>query len=87
MFSCSPTAARTDTSRRTARREGDAKSVEFQRLVNHVDVDGDGADEIIVEAWKYGSDNDLVVLKFAGGKWQEVLRVKQDWCLEAPKTR
>jgi hypothetical protein len=63
--------------------KGDAKSVEFQRLVNHVDVNGDGADEIIVEAWKYGSDNDLVVLSFKGGKWQEVLRVKQDWCLAA----
>jgi hypothetical protein len=63
---------------------GDARSVEFQRLVNHVDLNGDGADEIIVEAWKYASDNDLVVLSFKSGKWQEVLRVKQDWCLDLP---
>jgi hypothetical protein len=67
--------------------KGNAKSVEFQRLVNHVDFDGDGADEIIVEAWKYASDNDLVVLSFKAGKWQEVLRVKQDWCLDAPKVK
>jgi hypothetical protein len=67
--------------------KGDAKSVEFQRLVNHVDFNGDGADEIIVEAWKYGADNDLVVLSFKSGLWQEVLRVKQDWCLDAPKPK
>jgi hypothetical protein len=67
--------------------KGDAKTVEFQRLVNHVDFNGDGADEIIVEAWKYASDNDLVVLSFKAGKWQEVLRVKQDWCLSAPKEK
>lgn len=67
--------------------KGDSKSVEFQRVVNHVDIDGDGADEIIVEAWKYASDNDLVVLSFKAGRWQEVLRVKQDWCLDAPKKK
>jgi hypothetical protein len=67
--------------------KGDAKTVEFQRVVNHVDFDGDGADEIIVEAWKYASDNDLVVLSFKAGRWQEVLRVKQDWCLDARKQK
>ncbi len=67
--------------------KGDAKKVEFQRLVNHVDFNGDGADEIIVEAWKYAADNDLVVLSFKAGRWQEVLRVKQDWCLDLPKEK
>ena len=67
--------------------KGNARTVEFQRLVNHVDVNGDGTDEIIVEAWKYGSDNDLVVLSFKAGRWQEVLRVKQDWCLAASKPK
>lgn len=66
---------------------GDSRSVEFQRLLNHVDFNGDGADEIIVEAWKYASDNDLVVLSFKNGKWVEVLRVKQDWCLDPPKPK
>ena len=65
--------------------KGDAKTVEFQRLVNHLDVNGNGTDEIIVEAWKYASDNDLIVLSFKAGRWQEVLRVKQNWCLDAPK--
>ena len=67
--------------------KGDARTIEFQRLVNHVDIDGDGIDELIVEAWKFGSDDDLVVLKFKAGLWQEVLRVKQDWCLDLQKQK
>ncbi|MGH7654773.1 MAG: hypothetical protein ACREN6_08925 [Gemmatimonadaceae bacterium] len=67
--------------------KGNSKTVEFQRLVNHVDFNGDGADEIIVEAWRYAADNDLVVLGFKNGKWSEQTRVKQTWCLDAPKER
>lgn len=67
--------------------KGDSKTVEFQRLVNHVDFNGDGADEIILEAWRYAADNDLVVLSFKDGKWKEQMRVKQTWCLDAPKER
>jgi len=67
--------------------KGNAKTVEFQRLMNHVDFNGDGADEIIVEAWKYASDNDLVVLGFKEGKWHEEMRAKQSWCLNAPKDK
>lgn len=67
--------------------QGNAKTIEFQRLVNHVDFSGDGADEIIVEAWKYASDNDLVVLSFKDGKWKEQLRAKQTWCLDIPKAK
>jgi hypothetical protein len=67
--------------------KGNAKTVEFQRLMNHVDFNGDGADEIIVEAWKYASDNDLVVLSFKDGKWSEQMRAKQSWCLDAPRDK
>ncbi|HTR76752.1 MAG TPA: hypothetical protein VMH39_01520 [Gemmatimonadaceae bacterium] len=67
--------------------KGDARTVEFQRLMNHVDFTGDGADEIIVEAWRYAADNDLVVLGFRDGKWKEELRVKQNWCLDVPRGR
>lgn len=66
---------------------GNSRTVEFQRLVNHVDFDADGADEIIVEAWKYAADNDLVVLSFKDGKWRQQLRVKQNWCLDLPKDK
>jgi hypothetical protein len=68
---------------------GDAKTVEFQRLIDHVDVNGDGVDELIIEAWKYGAPNELLVLSFKAGTWHESLRVKQSWCLDpvAPKRK
>ena len=66
---------------------GDAKTVEFQRLVDHLDVNGDGVDEIILEAWHYGADNDLVVLTFRNAQWHEVLRVKQSWCLDVKRAK
>ena len=64
---------------------GEARIVEFQRLLDHLDVTGDGTDEIFVESWRYASDNDLVVLSRANGKWHETLRVKQAWCLRQKK--
>ncbi len=66
-------------------KSGDAKTVEFQRLVDHLDVDGDGIDEIILETWHYGGTNDLVVLGFKAGQWHEVLRAGSNWCLDPPK--
>jgi hypothetical protein len=68
---------------------GDAKTVEFQRLIDHIDVNGDGVDELILESWKYGAPNELVVLSFKAGQWHESLRVKQSWCLDpvAPKKK
>jgi hypothetical protein len=63
---------------------GNARTVEFQRLVDHLDVNGDGLDEIILESWHYGAHNDLVVLSFKAGQWHEALRVTQNWCLDPP---
>ena len=61
---------------------GEARLVEFQRLLDHLDLTGDGTDEIFVESWRYASTNDLVVLTRANGKWRESLRVPQKWCLK-----
>lgn len=61
---------------------GEARSVAFQRLVNHADLDGDGIDEIIVEEWKYAATPEFAVLKYAQGKWRTVFRVSQAWCLD-----
>lgn len=66
---------------------GDARTVEFQRVVDHLDVNNDGIDEIILESWKYGADPELVVLNFKAGLWHEALRIKQSWCLDPPKDR
>jgi hypothetical protein len=61
---------------------GDARTVEFQRIIEHADVDGDGIDEIILEAWHYAGSNDLVVLSFKADQWHEVLRAPSRWCLD-----
>ncbi len=66
-------------------KSGDARAVEFQRLVDHVDVDGDGVDEMILESWHYAGANDLVVLGFKADQWHEVLRASSSWCLDPPK--
>lgn len=62
--------------------QGEARGVEFRRLVNHADLDGDGIDEIILEAWRYAATPEVVVLKYAAGKWSESFRVSQNWCLD-----
>lgn len=61
---------------------GEARLVEFQRVLDHLDLTGDGTDEIFVESWRYASSNDLLVLARANGKWHESLRVPQKWCLK-----
>jgi len=61
---------------------GDGKSVEFQRIIDHLDVSGSGVDDLILEAWRYGSENDVVVLSFRAGRWRETVRAKQSYCLD-----
>jgi hypothetical protein len=61
---------------------GEARTVEFQRLLDHLDLTGDGTDEIFVESWRYAGTNDLVVLSRSNGRWHESLRVGQQWCLK-----
>lgn len=63
---------------------GDARSIEFQRFVDRVDVDGDGIDELILEAWHYGGSNELIVLASKAGQWHEILRTSSNLCLDPP---
>lgn len=65
---------------------GDARTVEFQRYLDHLDLDGDGIDEVLLEAWRYAGGNELVILRFKAGQWHEALRVPLGWCLDSPKT-
>jgi hypothetical protein len=55
---------------------------EFRRLIDHVDLTGDGVDEIVLEGWHQGGESFLVILQFTGGRWQEVARGTNSWCAD-----
>jgi hypothetical protein len=61
---------------------GPASRAEYRRYVDHIDFDGDGVDEIVLEAWRYGGDSYLVVLKYTQGGWHEIFRASPTWCLD-----
>lgn len=64
---------------------GEARTVEFQRLVNFADFDGDGISELVLEAWRYAGIPNLAVLTYRDGSWRESFRVGLDWCTAAPR--
>lgn len=55
---------------------------DFRRYFDHLDVTGDGTDEIVLEGWRYGGDTFLSVLSFTGGAWRESFRSRTNWCLD-----
>jgi hypothetical protein len=58
---------------------------EFRRLIDHVDLTGDGVDEIVLEGWRAGGDTYLVIMKYDGGRWRETARGGTSWCADEPK--
>jgi hypothetical protein len=58
---------------------------EFRRLVDHVDLTGDGVDEVVLEGWRPGSDSYPIVLKFISGGWHELARGAGSWCADLPR--
>ena len=61
------------------------KSADFRRYVDHVDLTGDGIDEIILEGWRYGGGSFLSILSYQQGRWREVFRSNERWCAEEKK--
>jgi hypothetical protein len=64
--------------------DGSANHAEYRRYVDHIDIDGDGKDEIVLEGWHNGSDSYPIILRFAQGRWHEIFRGTPDWCLDHP---
>lgn len=60
---------------------GESRSVEFQRLVNYADLNGDGMAEMILEAWRYAGIPSLAILSRGPAAWTETFRVSLDWCV------
>jgi hypothetical protein len=61
---------------------GPAAHAEYRRYVDHVDLNGDGVDEIVLEGWQYGGDTYLMVMRFKDGHWNEVFRGAPNWCMD-----
>lgn len=64
---------------------GEARTVEFRRLVNYADFNGDGVSELLLEAWRYAEIPDLAVLTYSDGSWRESFRVGMDWCTRSAR--
>ena len=61
---------------------GPAESAMYRRYVDHLDLTGDGIDEIILEGWQTGGDTHLLALGYRDGEWVEVYRGRSSWCLK-----
>ena len=66
----------------THRVQGPLGTATFRRFFDHLDVNGDGVDEIFLEGWQFGGDAFLSVLGWKDGKWQQVYATKPRWCLD-----
>ena len=66
---------------------GPLAAAAFRRYFDHLDVDGDGIDEIVLQGWQFGGDTFLSVLGFRERKWQEIYRTRANWCLDERKAQ
>jgi len=71
------------TFRHTA--SGVVGTAEFRRYIDHLDLNGDGIDEIILEGWQFAGETFISVLGYANGAWTEVFRGPSSWCLSKPR--
>ncbi len=61
---------------------GPLAGAEFRRYVDHLDIDGDGVDEIVLAGWKFRGDTFVSVLRYEHDEWREVFRSRSNWCLD-----
>jgi hypothetical protein len=55
---------------------------EYRIYLNHLDLTGDGVQEIVVEARQVGGGAAVAVLGYQNGSWVEVFRSRSGWCLD-----
>lgn len=58
-----------------------SRSDPLRRYVDRLDVTGDGVSEIFLEEWTLGGGARPVVLTWRGGRWEELWRGRDSWCL------
>jgi hypothetical protein len=61
---------------------GSAANAEYRAYLNHLDLTGDGVQEILLEARLGGSGTYVTALGYQNGGWQEIYRSRSGWCLD-----
>ena len=61
---------------------GSTANAEYRVYLNHLDLTGDGVQEILVEARQVGGGASVTALSYQNGQWQEVFRSRSGWCLD-----
>lgn len=61
---------------------GAADEAEYRRYLDHLDLDRDGTDEIVLEGWDASGTSFLSFLRSDGTKWTEMFRSRAEWCLD-----
>jgi hypothetical protein len=61
---------------------GPSVGATYRRYIDHLDLDGDGVDELVLETWTYGGDAYISIMKWTRGSWNEVFRGAKSWCLD-----
>lgn len=64
---------------------GPASTAEYRRYIDHLDITGDGVDELVLEGWKSEGDTYLLILGRTEGVWSEIFRGRPSWCLDSRK--
>lgn len=64
---------------------GPISSAVQRRFFDHLDLNGDGTDEIVAEEWRVGQETSLVVFAWGQGEWREIFRGRSSWCLDADR--
>jgi hypothetical protein len=62
---------------------GSTANAEYRIYLNHLDLTGDGIQEIVLEARLTGGGAYVAVLSYLNGGWQETFQSRSDWCLDS----
>ena len=62
---------------------GSTSNAQYRVYLNHLDLTGDGVQELIVEARLTSGGSYVAVLGYRDGSWQEIFQSRPDWCLDS----
>ena len=63
---------------------GDASTAEYRAFVDHLDLNGDGVSEIMIDGWRYGTATTTRIFAWRNGSWRDVYVGRASWCMDPP---